>query len=73
MLFFSLYHLPLQKIKKIFAQDLLADYSVNIMEDVLIEKKRIIIPGDLIKRIGLSSANEGDISVPGMVIKVEFN
>lgn len=64
---------PLEKIKKIFAQDLLADYSVNIMEDVLIEKKRIIIPGGLIKRIGLSSANEGDISVPGMVVKVEFN
>lgn len=59
-------------ISKIWAQDLLAEYSVDIKDKVIIEDNKIIIPGNVIEKIGLSCADEGDISVPGMVLKLSF-
>ncbi len=61
----------LDKVKAIYAQDLLADASLNILKDVAIEGNKLIIPGKLIEKVGLSAGDKGDISAPGMVLKVE--
>ncbi len=54
----------------IYAQDLLADRAVNITGRVTIKKNSITIPGELIDEIGTNAGDEGDISAPGMVLKV---
>lgn len=64
------YTSPLGNITNIWAQDLLSESSVDIKDKVQIDANRIIIPGELIKEIGLSAADEGDISSPGMVLKI---
>ena len=58
-------------IKKIWAQDLLAKAAVDIIDKIEIAGHRIIIPGSLIDEVGTSAGDEGDISVPGMVLKVK--
>lgn len=64
------YGAPLDNVKGIWAQDLLADYSVDIKDKVRIEGNKVIIPGNVIQEIGLSAADDGDISSPGMVLKI---
>jgi hypothetical protein len=63
------------KIKKsdytIWGQDLACDSPVNITKEISIQGNRIIIPGDLISKIGLSASSTGDLSDPGMVLKFE--
>lgn len=61
----------LSAVRHIWAQDLLADSSVDIKEKVQIKGNRLIIPGSLIQEIGLSAADDGDTSAPGMVIRIE--
>ena len=58
------------KIKKIYAQDLAGDTPVDITRKVKIYKDRIIIPGKIITEVGLMSGTEGDISDPGLVMKI---
>jgi hypothetical protein len=58
------------KIKKIYAQDLAGDTPVDITRKVKIYKDRIIIPGKTITEVGLMSGTEGDISDPGLVMKI---
>jgi len=55
---------------KVWAQDLLADAAVDISERVEIKGRKLIIPGDLIDEIGTSCNDAGDISVPGLVLRV---
>lgn len=55
----------------IWAQDLLAESAVNIQSKVEINGNKIIIPGALIDEIGTMAGDEGDISVPGFVLKLE--
>jgi hypothetical protein len=55
---------------KIYGQDLLSKKPIDITEKVTIKKTRIIIPGGLIEEIGTMAGDAGDISVPGMVIKI---
>lgn len=62
----------LSGVSKIWAQDLLSEFSEDIKSDIKIEDNKILIPGKLIEKIGLKSADEGDISSPGMVIKLVF-
>lgn len=57
----------------IYAQDLLSKKAQNITKEVKIDKNSITIPGNLIDKIGTSAGDEGDISVPGMVIKIMDN
>jgi len=40
------------------------------LTDVVIKDNRLIIPGEVISRVGLMNASEGDCSDPGMVIRV---
>jgi hypothetical protein len=61
---------PLDELKNIWAQDLLADEAIDIKSKVKIEGNRLFISGKLIDEIGTLAGDEGDISVPGMVMKV---
>ncbi len=54
----------------VYAQDLLAKYAVDITKEVKIDNGMIEIPGSLIDKIGTSAGSEGDISAPGMVLKL---
>ncbi len=54
----------------IYAQDLLAKQAIDITEDVEIKRNSIMVPGKLIDKIGTSAGSNGDISVPGMVLKI---
>lgn len=64
---------PSLSVAKVWAQDLLAEFSQDITSEVRIEKNRIIIPGSLIEKIGLSAATEGDTSSPGLVMNILVN
>jgi hypothetical protein len=55
---------------KILAQDLAGETPVDITHKINIDGNRLIIPGTLIREIGLMAATQGDISDPGMVIQV---
>ncbi|PHN02531.1 hypothetical protein [Flavilitoribacter nigricans] len=55
---------------KIYGQDILSEKAIDLSEEVTIEKNRLIIPGDLIERIGTMANDPGDISVPGMLVKI---
>jgi hypothetical protein len=61
---------PIPSGSKIFAQDLAGERAENISGEVAISKNRLAIPGPVIDRIGLSAATPGDLSDPGMVIKI---
>lgn len=53
----------------ILGQDLAGDVPTNITKDIIFKGNKIIIPGNLIRKIGLSSASKNDISDPGLVIQ----
>lgn len=61
---------PLEGISHIWAQDLLAESSTDILSRVRIEGNSLILPGALIEEIGLSAATDGDTSSPGMVLQI---
>lgn len=62
---------PLENIEHIWAQDLLATESQDILTQVKIQGSTITIPGDLIDTIGTSAATKGDNSAPGLVIQIQ--
>lgn len=55
---------------RVFAQDLAGDTPVDVTREVKVEGNRLIIPGKVINKIGLMNATEGDLSAPGLVVKV---
>lgn len=55
---------------KIYAQDLAGETPVDITREVKIHRNRMTIPGKVIRKIGLMNASEGDISDPGLVLKI---
>lgn len=55
----------------VVAQDLAGDTPVDITAEVRIDGNRLTIPGEVISRVGLMNATEGDQSAPGMVLKVK--
>ncbi|BDS06884.1 hypothetical protein NT6N_19240 [Oceaniferula spumae] len=61
----------LSGVKHVWAQDLLATEAKDIMSEVRIEGSRLILPGKLIDQIGTSAATPGDISAPGLVLRLE--
>jgi hypothetical protein len=56
---------------KILGQDLAGKSAVEITNRIKIEDNCLIISGALIREIGLMAATKGDISEPGMVLKME--
>jgi hypothetical protein len=58
---------PLPK-KRILAQDLASDESVDITNAVQMGGKSLLIPGHVIRQVGLQGATPGDLSAPGIVI-----
>ena len=64
---------PALKYVTIWAQDLLAEKAVDISSKVRIDGNQIVIPGDLIDRIGTSAGTKGDISTPGLVLQIKLN
>ena len=55
---------------EVFAQDLLSDKAIDITKRVAVKKNMITLTGFLIDEVGTSAGDKGDISVPGMVLKV---
>ena len=62
---------PLKGIKNVWAQDLLATGATDIKSKVKIKNNTLTISGKLIDQVGTSAGDEGDISVPGLVLKLE--
>ncbi len=58
------------KIDHIYGQDLAGDSAVEISKMIELKPGQIVIPGEVIDKIGLSAKSEGDLSEPGMVMKV---
>ncbi|WP_106829900.1 hypothetical protein [Parabacteroides pacaensis] len=56
--------------KKIYAQDLAGETPVNITRKVKVKGNRLTLPGEIIRKIGLMNASEGDCSDPGLVLKI---
>ena len=57
----------------VWAQDLLSESAVDISDMISIRGNRVIIPGDLIDEIGTSCNDEGDISGPGLLLRVAYD
>jgi hypothetical protein len=54
----------------ILAQDLAGEIPVDITTQVKVDGFKLIIPGEVIRKIGLMSATAGDKSDPGLVLKI---
>jgi len=62
---------PIDNVDHIWAQDLLAEHSVDIKDKVKVNGTRLTIPGTLIEQVGTSAGDNGDLSVPGMVLRLD--
>lgn len=58
------------RLGRILAQDLAGDTSLDITDDIRINRSEIVLPGHLIDRVGRSSASPGDLSMPGLVLTI---
>ena len=61
------------RIHRILMQDLADDQAYDVTETVMIRENRIVIPGELIQKIGTISQPKEDTSEPGVLIKIESN
>ena len=55
---------------RVLAQDLAGEKAVDITTEVTIEKCKLTIPGEVIHRVGLMASSPGDLSAPGLVIRI---
>lgn len=62
---------PLEGVEHVWAQDLLGREAEDLLGKVRIEGNQLILSGELIDRIGTSAATPGDLSAPGMVLRLE--
>jgi hypothetical protein len=62
---------PLDGVTHVWAQDLLAERAMDIKQQVTIRGNTLSISGKLIDKIGTSAGDEGDLSAPGLVLKLE--
>jgi len=62
---------PIEGAKHVWAQDLLADKAMDIRSRVVVAGNTLTIPGEVIKAVGRSAGDKGDISAPGMVLRLE--
>lgn len=63
----------LSTVKHVWAQDLLAESSIDIRSKIIIDGNRLVIPGKLINEIGLAEADKEDISAPGLILQIVTN
>lgn len=61
----------LDGLQHVWAQDLLAEQAEDIRSQIKVDGNNLIIPGTLIDRIGTSAGDPGDISVPGLVLRLQ--
>lgn len=59
-----------RKVRRVLIQDIADNSAFDITEDVDISDGEIIIPGELIHKIGTSAQPSDDISEPGVIIKI---
>ena len=59
-----------KKIKTVYMQDLADETAYDITENIIFEKQKITIPGELIQKIGTLSQSQEDTSEPGVVIRL---
>lgn len=57
---------------EVWGQDLAGDTPVDITSEVSVDGNRLTVPGKVIDRVGMMCATEGDLSDPGMVLKVRM-
>ena len=55
---------------RVLAQDLAGEKAVDISKAVKVTGDGIVIPGELLNRVGTMAATPGDISAPGTVIRI---
>lgn len=55
---------------RVLAQDLAGSTAVDITRQVRITGSELAIPGEVLRRVGLSAARSGDSSLPGLVLQV---
>ena len=55
---------------KVLAQDLAGDKAVDITSKVKIEGCKLTIQGEIIRKVGLMASSPGDLSAPGLVIRI---
>lgn len=58
-------------VRKVWAQDLAGDEAVDITSQVTQKGQRLIVPGSIIEKVGLSAATPWDLSDPGLVLVIE--
>lgn len=56
----------------IYGQDLAGEKAVDLKSKIEIDGNKLIIPGELIREVGLMASSPGDISDPGMILKINF-
>jgi len=61
----------IEHVETVWAQDLLADRAVDITSKVVISNNSLAIPGEVIDAVGTSAGDAGDLSVPGMVLRLQ--
>jgi hypothetical protein len=54
---------------KVYGQDLAGDKPMDVTKEIIFSGNEVKIPGDVIRRVGLSAATRGDISDPGLVLR----
>jgi hypothetical protein len=57
--------------KQVLAQDLASDVAVDVTQHVIINQNEMIIPGDLIRRLGTSANGPADQSDTGLVFLIQ--
>jgi len=62
---------PLGDVKHVWAQDLLAEQAMDIKDRITLNRRTLTLPGKLIDAIGTAAGDRGDISVPGLVLRIE--
>ena len=56
--------------RRVWAQDLAGDAAVDVSSRVKKRERNLVLPGGLIDEIGCAAASPGDISNPGLVLKL---
>lgn len=55
---------------RVLAQDLAGDRAVDVSKMVIMTADGLVIPGEVLNRVGTMAATPGDISAPGTVIRI---
>ena len=58
---------------KIMGQDLASGEAMDITDRIQKHSTFLVVPGEVITETGLSGDTEGDLSEPGMVLKIDMN